>query len=96
MSNRSKLLIYDWEYEDAAKYIPEYCNALLGRIEKYNQCIQEVTETAIQDQAITNSLLSLAAMVKSLEQQIYNVGEELKTNCGIYIKEIDKADKFLY
>lgn len=90
------VIVYDEEYEYAARVIREYCNTLVNIIDAYKNCINTVLNSAIKDEKITNALKNVVFQVDSVKEEIISIGSEAATSCKGFVSAIDLADDFLY
>lgn len=97
MSNNSRgLVMYDNDYIDVAKYICDYCSALVEIIDTYTTTLEEIAEKAIVDQKITSALANLSNQTAPLAQIIAEIGQQVANSSRDFVSEVDATDSFLY
>ena len=90
------IIVCDEEYEFAAKKIDEYCNYLCGVISDYCLSLDMIMQDAIVDNKIDEKIKNIVVQMRLCQTKIERVGKEVPVKCRQYIKDIDKADSFLY
>lgn len=97
MANADRgVVIYDAQHQNAGKLIVNYCGELSMMIDDYCNCMQKITELAINDRLISNRLMQVRERMIALKDPLSEIAEAVKKDCGAHIKDIDSADQFLY
>ncbi len=96
MVNEGDLIVFDQEFNYAAKQIRNYSDALNHRMDKYTSILREITASAIQDELIVARLEDLASAVEAVRTQVEGAGKTAGRLCTSYVQQIDEADRFLY
>ena len=97
MANADRgVVIYDAQHQNAGKVIVNYCGELRMMIDDYCNCIQKITELAINDRLISSRLMNVREKMIDLKTPLSEIAESVKKDCGAHIKDIDSADQFLY
>lgn len=96
MAGSSNLGVADNEYIEAGKLIDDYGDELQALMIKYCLCVKHISENAINDQRLKRKLSILCREVNDLREPLSDVTKEAAKMCKKYVKDIDKADKFLY
>lgn len=96
MAGSNNLGVADNEYIEAGKLIGDYGDELQAMMVKYCLCVRYIAENAIMDQRIKSKLSVLCREVNELREPLSDATNEAAKQCKKYVKDIDKADKFLY
>ena len=96
MANTDDIIVFDVEFQNAAKDLKGYCDALTKLIDSYVGNINTILTQAIQDEIISSNLNNMAIQVGALKGEIAAEGLKMQRACKMYISEIDEADDFLY
>ena len=97
MANASRgVVIYDAQHLNAGRVLVNYCGELSMMIDDYCNCMQKITELAIQDQLVSNRLMKIREQMMALKEPLADIAETVKKDCGSHISDIDSADQFLY
>ena len=93
---KNNMGIADSEFKSAARKLSNYAEALDSDLKDYLNAVRVICEEAIQDQLIRSRLSSLADQVESLRGPLNSIVSQASKDCKTFVKEIDKADQFLY
>lgn len=93
---KNNMGIADQEFTTAARKLAGYASALDSDLRDYLNAVRTVYEEAIQDELIRSRLVELCNQVESLRAPLNSIVNQASKDCKTFIKEIDKADQFLY
>ncbi len=92
----NNLIIYDSEIAGAINLISTYAESLTNMINSINAALKTITDSAINDNAISAELLNTAKMLEGLKEPINMLVESIHDNCMLFLRQIDEVDQFLY
>lgn len=96
MSREENLMVYDEEYEAAAKYLREYCDSLLQLIDSYENIVNVILNNAIKDEKISKTIRDRVEKIKTAKTEITEVRDTVPGMCTLFVSNIDVTDDFLY
>ncbi len=89
------VIVYDREYEVAAKAVIQYGASLAQMIESYLSSLEIIVSEGISDHDLAEKLNALAGQVAQLQEPIRDVVDSTSRLCTDYVQAIDAADRFL-
>lgn len=93
---KNNMGIADEEFSSDARKLVNYASALDDDLRNYLNAVKLICDQAIQDQMIRSRLLSLCEQIESIRAPLNSIVSQASKDCKAFVKEIDKADQFLY
>ena len=93
---KNNMGIADDEFYSDARKLTNYASALDNNLRDYLAAVRIICDEAIQDQLIRSRLLDLCKQVEGVREPLNSIVSQASKDCKTFVKEIDKADQFLY